>query len=72
MVEPNDSEWFGFYADGSKTQAIPMHKTQWYLEDSFGLQTLDKAGKIFFETTPGDHLQFSIRDLIRLISKYFE
>jgi len=71
MVVPNDSEWFGYYADGSTKTMLSMKQTKWYTQDLFGLQTLDQAGKIFFETTPGDHLQFTTTWLLAQIDKYF-
>eukprot|EP00667_Euglena_gracilis_P016435 EG_transcript_17203 len=71
MVLPKDSEWFGFYADGSTSQVLPMLFTRWFMEDSFGLLTLDNAGRVFFESTPDDHTQFSVDQLLRLVDLYF-
>jgi len=41
MIYPNDSEWFGFYEDGSTTKIIQMNETNWYKKDLFGLKGLD-------------------------------
>jgi palmitoyl-protein thioesterase len=71
MIQPRDSEWFGFFADNSQSTLLPMNETMWYLEDSFGLQTLHKAGRVYFETTPGNHLQFGVKDLEHLVDTYF-
>jgi hypothetical protein len=43
----------------------------WYESDSFGLKSLDQAGGLFYETTPGDHLQFSQEVLLGFVTKYF-
>eukprot|EP00668_Euglena_longa_P000240 GGOE01000326.1.p1 GENE.GGOE01000326.1~~GGOE01000326.1.p1 ORF type:complete len:302 (+),score=92.45 GGOE01000326.1:136-906(+) len=71
MVLPKDSAWFGFYADGSTTQVLPMIFTSWFREDSFGLRTLDNNGRIFFESTPDDHTQFSTEQVLRFVDLYF-
>lgn len=71
MIFPKESEWFGFYKDGSGSEILPMNETSWYIENLFGLKTLDKAGKLVFETTPGNHLQISDEALISLVHQYF-
>jgi len=63
MIDPKDSEWWGTYAAGSTTTIIPMNQTQWYVDDTFGLQTMDRASRLSFNTSTGDHLQFSSADL---------
>jgi hypothetical protein len=40
-------------------------------DNLFGLQTLDAAGKVFFETTPGNHLQFNETSLLGWLDAYF-
>eukprot|EP00995_Heteronema_vittatum_P007074 NODE_2207_length_818_cov_280.642393_g1545_i0.p1 GENE.NODE_2207_length_818_cov_280.642393_g1545_i0~~NODE_2207_length_818_cov_280.642393_g1545_i0.p1 ORF type:complete len:231 (+),score=109.11 NODE_2207_length_818_cov_280.642393_g1545_i0:29-694(+) len=70
-VWPNESEWWGFYADGDKSTVLPMKDTAWYKKDLFGLQSMDKAGKLFFESTPGNHLRITPKDLLGWIDKYF-
>ncbi|TYZ62318.1 hypothetical protein PybrP1_009482 [[Pythium] brassicae (nom. inval.)] len=60
QVFPKDSEWFGAYADGDAyKRVLGFNETKWYREDSFGLQSLDRAGKVHFLSTEGNHLQFS-------------
>lgn len=71
MVYPNDSEWFGYYQDGTLDAKWNYDQTPWYLADSFGLQTLDNAGGLVFQETDGDHLQFSDEYLLELVNTYF-
>jgi len=42
--------------DGSQSVVVPMKETTWYKNDSFGLRTLDEAGKVshaFVDTPVG-------------------
>jgi palmitoyl-protein thioesterase len=71
MVYPNEGEHWGALADGSFKTVLPMKETTVYKEDTFGLKTADEAGKIKFETTAGNHLQFSETELFGWISKYW-
>jgi len=70
MVIPNESEWWGFYADGSATKVLSKEDTTWYQQDLFGLRTLVAAGKYVTYTTPGDHLQFDDKFLLSLVDQY--
>jgi palmitoyl-protein thioesterase len=71
MVYPNEGEHWGSLADGSYGTALAMKDTKFYKQDLFGLKGADAAGKIFYETTPGDHLQFTIAQLESWLDKYF-
>ncbi|KAM4048438.1 palmitoyl-protein thioesterase 1 isoform 2-T2 [Anomaloglossus baeobatrachus] len=59
MVDPVDSEWFGFYRPGQSKETITLQESSLYTEDRLGLREMDKAGKLVFLATDGDHLQFS-------------
>jgi palmitoyl-protein thioesterase len=48
-----------------------MRDTKFYKENLFGLKTADESGKIFFESTEGDHLEFTDAQLYGWIDKYF-
>lgn len=73
-VVPAESEWFGFYKDGSTDEEtiMPMEETPWYNLDSFGLKTLVQTGRVDKLTTPGNHLQFSEDFLLGLVDTYFK
>jgi palmitoyl-protein thioesterase len=72
VVVPNDSEWYGFFQDGTFDAVWDFADTPWYQQDLFGLRSLDKAGKVFFNTTDGNHLDFSTDYLLDLVGIYFE
>jgi palmitoyl-protein thioesterase len=71
VVVPNDSEWFAFYKDGSLTDKWTFEQTPWYVQDTFGLKTLNEKGHVFFNTTTGDHLDFDTDYLLDLVGLYF-
>lgn len=71
MIWPNESEWFGFYQDGSQTEVLSMQQTSWFKDDSFGLQTAFNNNSLSFFTTPGDHLQFSDAFILQMIDTFF-
>jgi palmitoyl-protein thioesterase len=72
MVYPNEGEHWGSQPDGSKfEQAQDMKDTKFYKQNLFGLKDVDAAGKIHFETTSGDHLQFTNTELYGWVDKYF-
>lgn len=68
MVEPKEGEWWGAF--DSKGAMHTMKETNLYQEDLFGLKTVDAAGKVFFETTPGNHLQFTEAQLFKWVDQY--
>lgn len=72
VVIPNESEWFGFYHDKSFEKIWTYDQTPWYRQDLFGLKTLKTAGKLHFETTDENHLDFSTEYLLSLVDTYFK
>merc|ERR1712195_261861 len=70
MIYPNDGEWWGAFAADGVTR-LSMKETEWYKKDLFGLKTADEAGKIFFNSTTGDHLQFTEEQLMGWVDQYF-
>merc|ERR1711920_220516 len=71
MVHPKESEHFGYFKDGSRTQLVAMKDAAWYTEDWFGLKSLDEAKKIDFYSTPGNHLRFGKEFLDKMVAQYF-
>ncbi|XP_072761876.1 palmitoyl-protein thioesterase 1 [Anoplolepis gracilipes] len=60
MVEPAESEWFGFYKPGQAEEIQKLQQSELYLQDRLGLRGMEMAGKIRFLSLPGDHLQFTL------------
>jgi palmitoyl-protein thioesterase len=71
MVFPKESEWFGAFEDGSYSKVLGFNETKWYKEDSFGLQTLHRAGNVHFFETQGNHLQFTDKFLFKVVDQFF-
>jgi len=71
QFSPSQSEHWGFFAPGDSQTMQNMEDTDVYKHDTFGLQTMDKAGKILFNTTDGDHLQFADEQLQWWVQNYF-
>lgn len=70
IVFPSESEWMGFYKAGSYKVVETMRDTDFYQSNRFGLQTLDKANRIYFEKTAKNHLQFSDQEFYSWLQKY--
>ncbi|XP_033214610.1 palmitoyl-protein thioesterase 1 [Belonocnema kinseyi] len=71
MVEPLESEWFGFYKPGQSKVIQTLQESDLYKEDRLGLKEMDEQGKIHFLSIDGNHLQFSDRWFIEnIIKKY--
>lgn len=59
MVDPKESEWFGYYVPGQSEKLVTLQESQLYKEDWLGLKQMDKNKKLHFLSSPGNHLQFS-------------
>ncbi|KAG8451642.1 hypothetical protein GDO86_003728 [Hymenochirus boettgeri] len=59
MVDPPDTEWFGFYQSGQSSKTVTLQESTLYTDDRLGLREMDKAGKLVFIGVEGDHLQFN-------------
>lgn len=59
MVQPKESEWFGFYKDGQDKVTVDMTQTELYQKDLLGLKEMEAAGKLHFLASDTDHLQFT-------------
>ncbi|CAG4947089.1 unnamed protein product [Parnassius apollo] len=58
IVQPRETEWFGFYAPGQAEQLLPLEESNLYKKDRLGLRKMKESGKLVFLSTPGDHLHF--------------
>jgi palmitoyl-protein thioesterase len=73
MVYPNENEHWGAMDDvPNGDKILSMKETKFYKQDLFGLKTADEAGKIHFEETSGDHLQFTDAQLYGWIETYWK
>merc|ERR1719482_1108698 len=73
MVYPNENEHWGAMDDAPNGDKIlTMKETKFYQQDLFGLKTADEAGKIHFEETAGDHLEFTDAELYGWIETYWK
>ncbi|XP_062265462.1 palmitoyl-protein thioesterase 1 [Platichthys flesus] len=59
VVDPVDTEWFGFLKTGQAKEMETLQESVLYTEDRLGLAAMDKAGKLVFLASKGDHLQFT-------------
>ncbi|RUS92111.1 hypothetical protein EGW08_000135 [Elysia chlorotica] len=59
MVDPKESEWFGFYNEGQGVKLYNMTQSKLYQQDLIGLKELNESGRIALLESPGDHLQFT-------------
>lgn len=72
VVEPVESEWFGFYKSGQAIETETLEESKLYTEDRLGLKTMNEKGKLHFVETEGNHLQFSDEWFIEnIIKKWF-
>uniref|UniRef100_A0A6Q2WWW0 Palmitoyl-protein thioesterase 1 n=1 Tax=Esox lucius TaxID=8010 RepID=A0A6Q2WWW0_ESOLU len=59
VVDPVDTEWFGFLKTGQAKETETLQESVLYKEDRLGLAAMEAAGKLHFLATEGDHLQFT-------------
>ena len=63
VVDPQESEWFGYYADNSMRSVLTMNQTEDFENDWLGLRTLSEAGKIELVAIPAQHLQMTFQQV---------
>eukprot|EP00005_Dracoamoeba_jomungandri_P003747 CAMPEP_0174256150 /NCGR_PEP_ID=MMETSP0439-20130205/5388_1 /TAXON_ID=0 /ORGANISM="Stereomyxa ramosa, Strain Chinc5" /LENGTH=271 /DNA_ID=CAMNT_0015338631 /DNA_START=128 /DNA_END=943 /DNA_ORIENTATION=- len=72
MVQPRESEWFGFYKQGQDKETVTLQETDLYQQDWIGLKQLDGEGKLKFLSVVGDHLRFSEEWFVKsIVTPYF-
>lgn len=57
IVQPKESEWFGFYKVGQATEVFQMSDSPLYKEDWIGLKQLNDTGRLHLLSVEADHLQ---------------
>ena len=70
VVYPKESAWFQTL--NTQGELMPLNATKFYSEDALGLKTLNEAGKISFESWPGNHLQFTEADVTAKIVPFLK
>ncbi|CAG9818862.1 unnamed protein product [Phaedon cochleariae] len=58
MVQPIESEWFGFYKTGQSVEIESLQESDLYVDDRLGLQKMDNDSKLHFLAVEGNHLRF--------------
>ncbi|XP_052903175.1 palmitoyl-protein thioesterase 1 [Anopheles moucheti] len=59
IVQPLESQWFGYYKPGQDKETQPLNETDLFIEDRLGLKTMYEENKIVFLECEGNHLQFT-------------
>ncbi|GBF88133.1 hypothetical protein Rsub_00845 [Raphidocelis subcapitata] len=57
-VVPRDSAWFSFF---NGTDLVPLCEQDIYTEDWIGLRRIGEKGGLYFESVPGEHMQFTLQ-----------
>ncbi|ERL89412.1 hypothetical protein D910_06780 [Dendroctonus ponderosae] len=58
VVQPVDTEWFGFYKPGQSVEKQTLQESAIYTEDRLGLKQLNEDNRLKFLSTSGNHLRF--------------
>jgi palmitoyl-protein thioesterase len=66
-VVPRDSAWFSWF-DGKRI--VPLKEQMLWYEDRLGLKELDESGRLWFKSLPGQHMQFSFKELTEILDKH--
>ncbi|KAI1292266.1 Palmitoyl-protein thioesterase 1 [Halotydeus destructor] len=73
IVDPPETESFGFFVPGQGKVIQTMKETDLYKEDYIGLRKLDEAGRVKIYDVPGNHLQINMTWFAtELIPKYLQ
>ena len=73
MVIPKEGEhWLAPNPNDPFGPMISRNKTDWYIQDTFGLQTADQLGKNFWHSFDGDHLQFTMQEYAEWVTMYLK
>ncbi|XP_053679762.1 palmitoyl-protein thioesterase 1 isoform X1 [Anopheles nili] len=72
IVQPLDSQWFGYYKPGQDKETQGLRDSEIYIQDRLGLQEMDKQNKIAFLECEGNHLQFTKEWFRRALFPYLK
>mmetsp|Transcript_7856 Transcript_7856/g.15610 ORF Transcript_7856/g.15610 Transcript_7856/m.15610 type:complete len:331 (-) Transcript_7856:431-1423(-) len=72
MIFPRETAWFAYFDNDHFGRVLPMNETQAYTTNAFGLRSLAESNRIVFRSSPGDHLDFSLRDLQAWLKDLYE
>lgn len=61
MVQPRESQHFGYYKEGQSVIEVKLNETELYQKDYLGLKEMDQRKKLVFLEVDGDHLQFNAK-----------
>lgn len=67
IVQPVDTQWFGFYKPGSDVVTIPLEESEIFTKDKLGLKQMKADGKLKFLGVEGNHLQFDKKWFVKYI-----
>ncbi|XP_004535042.1 palmitoyl-protein thioesterase 1 [Ceratitis capitata] len=71
IVQPKESQWFGFYTPGQDEEIRPLNQSPVY--EDLGLNQLDSDGRLVYLSVEGDHLQMTskwfIENIIPLLTE---
>jgi palmitoyl-protein thioesterase len=56
MVQPIETQWFGFYRPGSDKRVLNMTETETYRRDKLGLRRMMANGQLVFHAIDDEHL----------------
>ncbi|XP_035903186.1 palmitoyl-protein thioesterase 1 [Anopheles stephensi] len=59
IVQPLESQWFGYYKPGQDKETQGLKETELFIEDRLGLKKMDNENKLVFLQCEGNHLQFT-------------
>lgn len=59
IVDPVETQWFGFYKSGQERDVETLESSRLFLNDQLGLKQMKADNKIVYLATEGNHLQFT-------------
>ncbi|XP_019850953.1 PREDICTED: uncharacterized protein LOC109581342 [Amphimedon queenslandica] len=55
MVQPRETQWFGFYKPGQAVETYSLFESRIFTKDLLGLQYLNGSGRLHFLSSPNGH-----------------